>query len=454
MSIRADASPGEPSDPPGPALVDASTRSLADAWGTENHLDSILDEASQGYGLVTPDAYVEEVIGELADRLQGDGGQGRRVTQALRMKLAAAGVPIQESESWLAMGWRAARDPARRVLSVEELLARPGPRPLVDGILNAGETAMLYGQTGAGKTFVALDLCVAVATGQPFAGCSTRMQRVVYVAAEGVGGLGKRLQALRSQRGPAHNLLIDRDAVNLMSAPEVDHAIKRWWSDRPGLIVLDTLACSMVGGDENLARDIATVIASINRIRTALNATVLVVHHTGKSSAAVERGSSALRSGLDTVMLVKKTGAGVSLAAEKQRNMEPFPPLDLTLVRHDESLVIKVVTGQPSPARASTSNDLREAAEKALMSLSQQGRTPISQTALITVMREQGWKGRTRDLGSALTVAAVDPMSKISVTTGPRNARLYDVQQPPPAVPIPSPSKEGEGEPLERTSSE
>ncbi|WP_426765441.1 AAA family ATPase, partial [Pseudomonas aeruginosa] len=56
---------------------------------------------------------------------------------------------------------------------------------LVRGILGEGGLSVLYGAPGAGKSFLALDLGYAVATGQPWMGRDTRQGPVIYAAGEG-----------------------------------------------------------------------------------------------------------------------------------------------------------------------------------------------------------------------------------------------------------------------------
>ena len=57
------------------------------------------------------------------------------------------------------------RCPALRVLTVDEVLATPDSKPLIAGIMDQGTLAMLYGPPGSGKSFVALDLGLAITGG-------------------------------------------------------------------------------------------------------------------------------------------------------------------------------------------------------------------------------------------------------------------------------------------------
>ena len=71
----------------------------------------------------------------------------------------------------------------------------PKPESLVEGVLDADTLAVLYGRAGVGKSFVALDLALSVATGTRWQGHEVRRGRVLYVVAEGASGTGARLDA-------------------------------------------------------------------------------------------------------------------------------------------------------------------------------------------------------------------------------------------------------------------
>jgi hypothetical protein len=75
-------------------------------------------------------------------------------------------------------------------------IAKPLPQ-LIKGVLPQRGTALIVGQSKAGKTFVVTDLAVATASGQDFFGKPVKRRGgVVIIAAEGMGG-----RARRSDRG-------------------------------------------------------------------------------------------------------------------------------------------------------------------------------------------------------------------------------------------------------------
>jgi RecA-family ATPase len=61
--------------------------------------------------------------------------------------------------------------------SFDDITAFAHPQYLVKPLLELGSTAMLFGASGSGKTFCALDLACSIATGLPWAGMPGRCRR-------------------------------------------------------------------------------------------------------------------------------------------------------------------------------------------------------------------------------------------------------------------------------------
>src|SRR5262249_306358 len=74
---------------------------------------------------------------------------------------------------------------------------------------------------------------------------------------------------------------------------------------RPAVVVVDTLARSFVGGEENSANDMGRLVAAADQIMRAFDCTVILVHHVTKNTGQT-RGSSALPGAADTIFSVTK----------------------------------------------------------------------------------------------------------------------------------------------------
>ena len=211
------------------------------------------------------------------------------------------------------------------VYSPAELRARPAIPWIIKGVLPRGGMAMLFGPSGLGKSFVTLDLVLAVARGVPWFGCKTNQCGVLWVAAEGSGSLGSRLDAYEKH----HDINLDSVPFRAITAGvsllhgDAWHIIEAVL-ERPGigLIVLDTLNKSMGGGDENDSVDMGKFLTAVGQIAEETGATVLVVHHAGKDAAKGARGHSSLKAAVDTELELKKDGEQRLLSISKSRDGE------------------------------------------------------------------------------------------------------------------------------------
>ena len=213
-----------------------------------------------------------------------------------------------------------------------ERALRSAAAPLVKNFLDAGALSVMYGASNAGKTFVALDIAYHVAAGIPWNGRKTTHSAAVYVAAEAGEDINARCQALRLHHRPAvaPQLSIAPCAVDLYSAnadlkPLVAliNELGAAGGHAVGLVVIDTLARAMAGGDENSTKDMGSFVRHLDRIRAETGAHVMVVHHSGKDKAKGARGSSALQAATDTELEI----ADMKIITHKQRSREHAKPI-------------------------------------------------------------------------------------------------------------------------------
>ena len=162
---------------------------------------------------------------------------------------------------------------------------------------------------------------------------------VVYVAAEGdAGALGLRVRAWKQAHGieevATPGLVFIAEPVNLLD----DEAVKKLIAfiktlpGRPILVVFDTLAQSMVGGNEDSSQDMGLATDAIRRVMQTFRCGALVLHHPTKSDPRNERGSGALRGAADAMLVLKglKNNDLIKLVSDKQKNAAKFKP-DISL---------------------------------------------------------------------------------------------------------------------------
>jgi len=178
----------------------------------------------------------------------------------------------------------------------------------VKGVLPKAELAVVFGPSGSGKSFVVFDMAAAIATGALWQGRKTTKGKVVFVLAEGATGFRNRLLAYaKTHAGSFPGVRIIGSAPNLLG--EQDHVLLANEIESNGgadLIVIDTLAASSPGADENAAKDMGKVIEHCKRLYKATGATVLLIHHSGKDESKGARGWSGLRAAADAEIEVNR----------------------------------------------------------------------------------------------------------------------------------------------------
>jgi hypothetical protein len=197
----------------------------------------------------------------------------------------------------------ATEDPPRtafrdRLLTLQGLASLPPVRPLVDGLLYRNTLAQLSGPPGNYKSFIAIGIAASVALGQSWEGHAVPSPgRVIYVVAEGATGLRARLLAWCELSGvdPAElegKLLFHPAPIQLGNALDVSEVEMAAKEMDAALVVLDTRARCTLGLDENSATEQGKAIHAAERIQRGSGATVLPVHHSGRSGSH-GRGSNA-----------------------------------------------------------------------------------------------------------------------------------------------------------------
>ena len=106
--------------------------------------------------------------------------------------------------------------------------------------------------------------------------------------------------------------------------------IERRTGQHVGLIVVDTLARAVSGDDENAAAEMMLYLEQrVGLLSRKTGAAVLTVHHPNKKGE--ERGSTALRGGLEVMLTIKRHGKRRTLEATKLKDGVEGPVFDFTL---------------------------------------------------------------------------------------------------------------------------
>jgi hypothetical protein len=181
---------------------------------------------------------------------------------------------------------------------------------LIEGVIPAGSFTALYGPPGSFKSFIALDIAEAIATGRSWMGKEVKQTgAVLYLAGEGFGGIGARIKAckLHHQTEDGAPIYIVRHQLNLRSSAEDFNALMLavvGLVEQTGmefqLAIVDTLARAFGGGNENSSEDMGAFITAMGKVQEFLNCALMVLHHSGKDAAKGLRGHSSLLGAVDT----------------------------------------------------------------------------------------------------------------------------------------------------------
>jgi AAA domain len=202
------------------------------------------------------------------------------------------------------------------------------PNEIIEDFLTARSTALLFGDSNVGKSFLAISMACAVSQGTDFLGKRTQPGLTIYLASESPESIRMRLQAyMRYHQCLLPNLLVIQKPIDLYNSEEdsekIIEIIKRVEEQREmkaSLIVADTLARMMAGGDENSITAMQPVLNRMDRIMNSTLATVLLVHHTAKG-ASVARGHSSLRAHVDSEIGVFEEDGIRKMLISKQRSL-------------------------------------------------------------------------------------------------------------------------------------
>lgn len=354
-----------------------------------------------GAGKWHPD-YTKALAGRRCIAIPDNDDAGRNHAQAVVQSLQAAGIaasvlaldglpPKGDVSDWLDAG-HGAEDLQKLIAALPAEPARKGfalvrasdmedrePEFLIEDIAETSSLALGFGDPGCGKSFVLIGASCCIATGRDFHGKRVLQGLVIYLAGEGHNGIKRRLRAWEKHTGqslkgaplffskvPARLL----DAAHAAQVAEAVDEIARV-EGAPRLIVIDTLARSFAGGDENSTEDMGNFIAAIDALKARYpGCTALIVHHTGHSDKQRARGNFSLKGALDAEYRIEKDGDAVTLTCTKMKDAPEPPPMGFRLQRVDLGVTsdgkpygsaVLVAGEAAAPVRPRTPQSLRAA---------------------------------------------------------------------------------------------
>jgi hypothetical protein len=196
---------------------------------------------------------------------------------------------------------------------------------LIESIIPKRAFVALYAPPASFKSFIALDIAEAVATGREWMGYRVpKKGAVLYIAGEGHGGMGARVKACKIQNNSPDgaNLYVIRAQINIRSSQEDFDALVAAINeliaqiDEPlELIILDTLMRMSGGGfNENSSEDMGGFITQAGKIQAIYLCAMLLIHHSGKDIKKGLRGHSSLLGAVDTELEIQRQDSVINSA--------------------------------------------------------------------------------------------------------------------------------------------
>jgi hypothetical protein len=290
-----------------------------------------IKEAAEGLKNESPELIVPELLWTLAEYSNGNERQAFKLTRLDSIEVKPA--------SWI-----------------------------VNGLIENGSFCSLYGDSGAGKSFLAIELAACIATGTPFHGIPVKQGPVIYLAGEGHSGLARRFKAWSIARGISLEgvpLYLSAGAMALIEPTvmgPVCNALEKLIKEigNPSLVILDTWS-RVLGGDDSAPSDAAAGVAALDGLRARYgNFAAMVVHHEGHQKGR-GRGWSGLRAAVDMEYRAERGTDGIlrleCTKAKDTHGMEPmaFHFMGVELPMRNESgepvtsAVLNQVEWEPAP---------------------------------------------------------------------------------------------------------
>lgn len=275
------------------------------------------------------------------------------------------------------------------VIQVGEIPLEPQPRRwLVEGLWSASAVGFIGGPPKCCKSFLGLELAVAVASATPALSVYPVIEpgpALVYLAEDALAAVRERTAGLARHRA----LDLRQLALHVITAPRLrldrdddrTRLLETARRLRPRLLLLDPLV-RLHGVDENNATEVAHLLAGLRELQRRLDMAVVLVHHTrktipdGAQAGAGLRGSTDLHAFGDSNLYLRRVRGDLLLSMEHRAAAAP-DPVGLRLVATDPQAVhLEVVR----PAAREDQPAQRDAAlDRAVLQLLADGATTTRQ---------------------------------------------------------------------------
>lgn len=286
--------------------------------------------------------------------------------------------------------------------------AADDPPWLIESLWGAGAVGVIGGSPKSCKTWLALEMAVAVASGRP---CLGRFPvprpgpALVFGAEDAPQQLKHRLEGLARARGADFRTLdvrlIVESSLRLDCAQDLQRLRLTLARHRPKLLVLDPYV-RLQRADENDVRQVSAILSALRELSRSFQAAVALVHHARKNGGDLPgqalRGSGDFWAWGDSNLYIARKRDALLLTVEHRAAASP-PPFSLQLRSRDagsdqgQSPMRLEIQDAPSPAERPPTANAR----------GHQGSAATLLQRILSYLAEAG-PTRHRELRSALRV--------------------------------------------------
>ena len=317
-------------------------------------------------------------------------------------------------------------------ISADELLRKkfPPARLVVDGVLPVG-LSLLAGRPKIGKSWLALNLGLAVSSGAPFLGRSTVPGSVLYLALEdGDRRVQARLAKMLGSTKPPKNLFLQTECPAMDEGGK--EALEGWLQqcESRRLVVVDVfqrVRPRAKSGSNYYADDYSSVLG-LKALADAYDVAVVAVCHTRKADPGMDpfdaiSATTGLVGAADHAMILDRTPTGIGLYG-RGRDLEEF---DLAVSFDPSNAHWSAIGDRDAVGRSDTRN--------AIIAALEQAGTPIgpAEIAKISGLADDVVRQRLKGLvqagdinksGRGLYSPLSTPVTTVTTVTTTETARL------------------------------
>lgn len=234
-------------------------------------------------------------------------------------------------------------------MTFSELGKLPNKEWLQFPIFGLNDTAMIFAESGAGKSFVLIDWCIQASTGTEWAGFKfARPLRVAYTTNEGQSGIRSRFYEAATVSEADLDILEDNLLIELSTPQLFSDELGKTTGDfivelkaklrgrELDVIAIDTVQNASAGADLSNADDWGIVHHNINKIKEAFNCNVFLSHHKNKNEGQYY-GSAFIKANMDAMIELKTTLARSEIHFEKTKDEERPHSIQFAIERGNQS---------------------------------------------------------------------------------------------------------------------